>query len=44
VGLSAIRATAARHGLHDLDLFTGTGVLDKMPYIDDPIGAGMGSF
>ena len=43
VGLSAIRALAARHGLHDLGLFTGTGVLDKMPDKDDARVAGVGA-
>src|SRR5919112_3839105 len=40
-GLSAIRATAAGNGLEDFGLFTGTGVLDKMPDVDDTIGAGV---
>jgi hypothetical protein len=35
VQLSAIRALVAGNGLYDLDLFTGTGVLDKMPDVDD---------
>jgi hypothetical protein len=43
VGLSAIRAAAARQGLHDLGLFAGTGVLDKVPDVDDTIGAGVGA-
>ena len=34
-------AAAARHGLYDLDLFAGTGVLDKMPDVDDAISAGV---
>jgi hypothetical protein len=42
-GLLAIRATTARYGLDDLDLFAGTGVLDKMPDVDDPISAGVGA-
>ena len=42
-GLSAIRATAARNGLVDLDLFTGTGVLDKVPDVDDALVAGVGT-
>ena len=44
VGLSAIRAAAARDGLYDLDLFAGTGVLDKMPDVDDALEAGVGAF
>jgi len=36
-------AAAARDGLHDLDLFTGTGVLDKMTDVDDAIEAGVGA-
>jgi DNA-binding XRE family transcriptional regulator len=43
VGLSPIRATAARHGLYDLGLFAGTGVLDKVPDEDDAIGADVGA-
>jgi len=43
VGLSAIRATAARNGLVDLDLFTGTGVLDKVPDVDGALVAGVGA-
>jgi hypothetical protein len=43
VGLSALRATAARDGLEDLYLFAGTGVLDKVPDVDDAIGAGVGA-
>jgi hypothetical protein len=35
-------AAAARNGLYDLDLFAGTGVLDKVPDVDDAIGAGVG--
>ena len=34
-------AAAARHGLYDLDLFAGTGVLDKMADVDDALGAGV---
>jgi hypothetical protein len=37
------RAAATRNGLYDLDLFAGTGVLDKMPDIDDAISAGVGT-
>jgi hypothetical protein len=36
-------ATAARHGLEDLDLFAGTGVLDKMADVDDALVAGVGA-
>ena len=43
MGLSAIRAAAAGNGLDDLDLFAGTGVLDKVPDVDDAIGAGVGA-
>jgi len=43
VGLSAIRALAAGHSLEDFRLFTGTGVLDKMPDVDDAFGAGVGA-
>jgi hypothetical protein len=32
---------AARQYLYDLDLFAGTGVLDKMPDVDDAISAGV---
>ena len=35
VGLSGIRTASARHGLEDFRLFTGTGVLHKMPDVDD---------
>jgi hypothetical protein len=42
-GLSTIRATAAGSGLYDLDLLAGTGVLDKMPDVDDAIVAGVGA-
>ena len=41
MGLSAIRAAAAGHGLYDLGLFAATGVLDKVPDVDDAIGAGV---
>src|SRR5215211_2658045 len=34
-------AAAARQYLYDLDLFAGTGVLDKMPDVDDAISAGV---
>jgi hypothetical protein len=43
LGLSAIRAAAARNGLDDLDLFACTGVLDKVPDVDDAIGADVGA-
>jgi hypothetical protein len=43
LGLSAIRAAAARNGLDDLDLFACTGVLNKVPDVDDAIGAGVGA-
>jgi hypothetical protein len=36
-GLSANCAAAARNGLYDLDLFTGTGILDKMPDVHDAV-------
>ena len=42
-GLSAIRATAAGDGLYDLDLFAGTGVLDKVTDVDDALVAGVGA-
>jgi hypothetical protein len=29
-------ASPTRNGLEDLDLFAGTGVLDKVPDVDDP--------
>jgi hypothetical protein len=32
-----------RNGLDDLDLFAGTGVLDKMPDVDDALVAGVGT-
>jgi hypothetical protein len=35
-------AAAARHGVHDLGLFAGTGVLDKMADVDDAVVAGVG--
>jgi hypothetical protein len=41
--LAAIRATPARHGFEDLDLFAGTGVLDKMANVDDTLVAGVGA-
>src|SRR5918997_2824355 len=34
-------ATAARHGLYDLDPFAATEVLDKVPDVDDAISAGV---
>ena len=40
-GLTSVRATAAGNGLYDLDLFAGTGVLDKVPDVDDPLVAGV---
>jgi hypothetical protein len=43
VGLSAIRAAAARNGVEDLYLFASTGVFDKMPDVDDPLVAGVGA-
>src|SRR5919112_4397773 len=36
-------ASPTRNGLYDLGLFTGTGVLDKVPDVDDAIGAGVGA-
>jgi hypothetical protein len=36
-------ASPTRNGLYDLDLFTGTGVLDKMPDEDDALVAGVGA-
>src|SRR5215207_1616553 len=36
-------ASPTRHGLYDLDLFAGTGVLDKVPDVDDAIVAGVGA-
>jgi hypothetical protein len=35
------RALAARNGLEDFRLFVGTGILDKVPDVDDAIGAGV---
>ena len=32
-------APSARNGLYDLDLFAGTGVLDKVPDVDDTLEA-----
>jgi hypothetical protein len=32
-----VGAAATRHGLEDLDLFAGTGVLDKMADVDDAL-------
>jgi hypothetical protein len=43
VGLSAIRATAAWEGLEDLDLSACTGVLDKVPDVDDSLVADVGA-
>src|SRR5215218_7906977 len=42
-GLSTIRAAVAGSGLYDLDLVAGTGVLDKVPHVDEAIGAGVGA-
>jgi hypothetical protein len=39
--LAVFRALAARNGLEDFRLFVGTGVLDKVPDVDDAIGAGV---
>src|SRR5215211_5609499 len=36
-------AAAAGNGLYDLGLFAGTGVLDKVPDVDDAIGADVGA-
>ena len=36
-------AAAAGDGLYDLSLFAGTGVLDKVPDLDDAIVAGVGA-
>jgi len=41
VVFASFAAAAARHGLYDLDLFTGTGVLDNMADIDDALYAGV---
>src|SRR5215203_3332434 len=43
LGLSAIRATAARDGLYDLDLVAGTGVLDKVPDVHGALVASVGA-
>jgi hypothetical protein len=43
VGLWAIRATATGNCLDDFDHFAGTGVLDKVPDVDDTIVAGVGA-
>jgi len=32
-----------RNGLEDLDLFAGTGVLDKVPDVDDALVASVGA-
>ena len=37
MGLSAIRAATAGDGLYDFDLFAGTGVLDKVPDVDNAV-------
>jgi hypothetical protein len=39
--LSLLPTATTRDGLDDLDLFAGTGVLDKVPDVDDAIGAGL---
>jgi hypothetical protein len=39
--LASLRAAAAGNSLSDLDLFAGTGVLDKMADVDDAISAGV---
>jgi hypothetical protein len=36
-------ASPTRNGLDDFDLFAGTGVLDKVPDVDNAIGAGVGA-
>jgi hypothetical protein len=36
-------AAAAGYCLYDLDLFAGTGVLDKMTDVDDALVAGVGA-
>jgi hypothetical protein len=41
--LAVFRALAAGHGLEDFRLFVGTGVLDKVPDVDDAIGTGVGA-
>jgi hypothetical protein len=38
-----VGASPTRNGLYDLDLFAGTGVLDKMPDVDDALVAGVGT-
>jgi hypothetical protein len=43
VGLSAIRASPTRNGVYDLDLFAGTGFLDKATDVDHAIVAGVGA-
>jgi hypothetical protein len=35
-------ASPTRNGLYDLDVLAGTGVLDKVPDIDDALVAGEG--
>jgi hypothetical protein len=40
---SFFRTAAAGDGLYDLDLFAATGVLDKVPQVDDTIVAGVGA-
>jgi hypothetical protein len=34
-------ASPTRNGFYDLNLFAGTGVLDKMPDVDDGLEAGV---
>jgi hypothetical protein len=36
-------ASPTRNGLEDLDLFAGTGVLDKVPDVDDALVASVGA-
>jgi hypothetical protein len=36
-------ASPTRNGFYDLDLFAGTGVLDKVPDVDDAFVAGVGA-
>ena len=39
--LAVFRALAAGNGLEDFRLFVGTGILDKVPDVDDAIGTGV---
>jgi hypothetical protein len=41
--LAAIRAPATGHGLDDLYLVAGTGVLDKVTDVDDALEADVGA-